>query len=161
MGNEIPLQLAQFFRSILLGGSLALLYDMARALRPLGGRAWETILDTLVSIGSVFALFLLVMAEEGELRLFILLGTLGGAVLFFSILSPALRPVLTFWVGLFLIPVRIACKIFTRTAKYGKKAFLFSQNWVTMKKEQRSHRGEREHGEKNTQSQTAEDLPQQ
>ena len=133
MGNEIPRQLAQFFRSILMGGTLALLYDAVRALRVLGGTAWEILLDTLVSISSVFALFLLVMAEEGELRLFILLGALGGAVLFFSLISPSLRPILAFWVKLSLFPVHLGYKIFRKMQRFLKKVFSFLKRWFTIK----------------------------
>lgn len=133
MGNEIPRQLAQFLRSILMGGTLALLYDAVRALRVLGGTAWEILLDTLVSISSVFALFLLVMAEEGELRLFILLGALGGAVLFFSLVSPSLRPILAFWVKLSLFPVHFGYKIFRKMQIFLRKVFSFLKRWFTIK----------------------------
>ena len=53
MGNHIPEQLALFFRSILLGGGFALVYDLARPLRLLGGRKWGCLLDSLVSAGAV------------------------------------------------------------------------------------------------------------
>lgn len=160
MGNEIPLQLAQFFRSILLGCSLALVYDIAHALRPLGKRTWGILLDTIVSIGSVFALFLLIMAEEGELRLFILLGTMGGAVLFFSLVSPALRPILSFWVELFLIPLRLCRKILECAVKFVKKVFSFLKKQVTMLYTKKLHWGEREHDAQKAQGQTAEDRSQ-
>lgn len=160
MGNEIPRQLAQFFRSILMGGTLALLYDTVRALRVLGGRAWEILLDTLVSISSVFALFLLVMAEEGELRLFILLGTLGGAVLFFSLISPSLRPILAFWVELSLSPIRLSHKFFGKIQLFFKKVFSFLRRWFTIKVTQLgcSLRRERKHGKQKSKT---EDSPQQ
>ena len=148
MGNEIPLQLAQFFRSILLGGTLALIYDISRALRTLGGRIWEAALDTAVSLGSVFALFLLVMREEGELRLFILLGTLGGAVLFFTLFSPALRPLLAFWVDILLIPLRLGNIFFKKLQRILKKVFSFLAGWFTIivTQSERRFRKERVHG---------------
>ena len=160
MGNEIPRQLAQFFRSILMGSTLALLYDTVRALRVLGGTAWEILLDTLVSISSVFALFLLVMAEEGELRLFILLGTLGGAVLFFSLVSPSLRPILAFWVKLSLFPVHLGHKFFGKMQIFLKKVFSFLRRWFTIKVTHMgcSLWGEREHGKQKSKT---EDSPQQ
>lgn len=160
MGNEIPRQLAQFFRSILMGGALALVYDMARALHVLGGKAWEIFLDAIVSIGAVFALFLLMMAEEGELRLFILIGTLGGAVLFFSLVSPSLRPVLAFWIDLSLVPFRLGHKISSKMQIFFKKVFSFLKGWFTIKDTQVGcplQRG-REHG---TQERKTEDSTQQ
>lgn len=160
MGNAIPVQLAQFFRSILLGGTLALTYDIARALRVLGGTGWELLLDTAVSLGSIFSLFLLVMAEEGELRLFILLGTLGGAVLFFVLLSPVLRPVLCFWVDVFVIPIRLSYKILRKLQFLLKKVFSFPHKWFTIIGNQWTKilRREREDG---PESRTTENRPQQ
>lgn len=160
MGNEIPLQLAQFLRSILLGGTLALLYDITRALRRLGGRIWETALDALISISSVFALFLLVMAEEGELRLFILMGTAGGAVLFFVLLSPVFRPVLAFWVNLMMLPLHLGHKFLRKMQKNLKKVFSFLKKWFTIIVTQmgKSPWRERQHG---AQSRKTENPPQQ
>lgn len=160
MGNEIPRQLAQFFRSILMGGALALLYDTAWSLRVLGGKVWEILLDTLVSISSVFAVFLLVMAEEGELRLFILMGTLGGAVLFFSLISPSLRPVLSFWVELSLLPLHITRKLLVKLQIFFKKVFSFLRRWFTIIVTFTEHllqRGQA-HGQKKSKT---EDSPQQ
>lgn len=137
-----------------------MLYDAVRALRVLGGTAWEILLDTLVSISSVFALFLLVMAEEGELRLFILLGALGGAVLFFSLVSPSLRPILAFWVKLSLFPIHLWYKIFRKMQQFLKKVFSFLKRWFTIKV---THMGcslwrERGHGKQKSKT---EDSPQQ
>lgn len=149
MGNEIPLQLAQFFRAILLGSTWALLYDLTRALRAKGGRLWESLLDVLVSISAAASLFLFIMAEEGELRLFILLGAVGGAVLFFSLLSSALRPIWTFWVELFLTPLHLG-DIFLRSLfLFSRKVFSFLWGWVTiLKMPNKTAAGEeREHGE--------------
>ena len=160
MGNEIPRQLAQFFRSILMGGVLALLYDTISALRILGGKPWEILLDTLVSLCSVFALFLLVMAEEGELRLFILMGTVGGAVLFFALISPSLRPILAFWVNLMLFPFRLGYKFSEKLHRFFKKVFSFLKGWFTIIATQVGYRlwRERTHG---TQESKSENSPQQ
>ncbi|MBR2895533.1 MAG: spore cortex biosynthesis protein YabQ [Oscillospiraceae bacterium] len=134
MGNEIPVQLAQFLRSILLGAMLALTYDLARTLRKLGGQVWEITLDTAVSLLAVSALFFLVMAEEGELRLFILAGTFGGAVLFFSLLSPVLCPIWEFWITLFCIPLRLGMVFLKKLYLFVKKVFSFLQKRFTIKK---------------------------
>ena len=132
MGNEIPLQLAQFFRSILLGSTLALLYDLTRALSAPGGRWLELLLDTLLSISATAALFLLIMAEEGELRLFMLLGTLGGAVLFFALLSSVLRPIWAFWVKTMLYPFYLGNIFLKKLHELSKKVFSFILKWFTI-----------------------------
>ena len=148
MGNEIPLQLAQFLRSILLGGTLALCYDLIRALRSLGGVVWESVLDVLVSFGAAASVFLFVMAEDGELRLFILFGVVGGAVLFFSLLSSALRPIWAFWMEVLLVPLRLGKKLFQKLDIFFKKGFSFLQKWFTMMgtPKRNCQGGEREHG---------------
>ena len=132
MGNEIPLQLTQFLRSIVLGSTLALLYDLTRALRILGGRVWEVVLDILVSISSVFSVFLFIMAEDGELRLFILFGAVGGAVLFFSLLSTPLRPIWSFWIDLLVLPAHLCNVLAHKIFLFFKKTFLFFRKWITI-----------------------------
>lgn len=157
MGNEIPLQLAQFFRSILLGATLALLYDLTRALRIFGGRLWETFLDILISFSAVASLFLFIMAEEGELRLFILLGAVGGAVLFFTVFSGIFRPIWDFWVGLLLFPLRLGDIFLKRLHVFCKKVFSFFKRWFTIIVNPKlSHiREEREHGTQTIQTENA------
>ena len=132
MGNEIPLQLAQVLRAILLGSILALGYDFVRALHCLGGKIWATTLDILVSLSATLSIFLFVMAEEGELRLFLLLGTLGGAVLFFSLLSGILRPIWAFWIDLFLFPLHLLEALWRKLVIFFKKAFSFVRKWSTI-----------------------------
>ena len=87
MGNIISEQLMLFLRSVLLGGVLGLLYDLLRPFRRLGGQLWGGLLDALYGLTTVSAVFLFVMAGDGELRVFILMGALGGGVLFFCLLS--------------------------------------------------------------------------
>ena len=160
MGNEIPLQLQQFLRSIVLGGTLALLYDLTRALHILSGKLWSGLLDILVSFSAVSTVFLFVMAEDGELRLFILLGTLGGAVLFFALLSSSLRPIWAFWVDLFLLPVRLLEGLFLKIGYFFKKLFSFLKKRVTLLSALKRYqlREEQTHGEESIKM---EDTPQQ
>lgn len=160
MGNEIPQQLAQFFRSILLGSCLALFYDIIRVLQLHGGKLWEIILDSIIGITTAASLFFMIMAEDGELRLFILMGVLGGAVLFFCLISSPLRPILSFWIHFFLIPLHFGFKILKLLRIFFKKVFSFLKKWftITVTIILRLSRGEREHG---TQSQTIENAPQQ
>lgn len=157
MGNEIPLQLAQFFRSVLLGASLALVYDLARALHRLGGRAWRTSLDILVSFSAAASLFLFIMSEEGELRLFFLLGAVCGAILFFSLISRFFRPVWVIWVDIFMIPIRFGHKFLKFIHKICKKVFSFFRKWFTITNTlEKVCAGEgREHGAKAVKTETA------
>lgn len=121
-----------FLGSILLGSSLALLYDLIRPWRRLGGRVWNGLLDTLLTLTAAATLFFFFMAGEGELRLFILLGALGGAVLFFCLLSRPLRPLWDFWVQFLLIPMTIAKKFLKIGGKFCKKLFSFCKKWFTI-----------------------------
>lgn len=132
MGIGLTEQLVMFFRSILLGGALGLLYDLLRALRAIGGRVWGGVLDGVYCALSAALLFFFVMAGDGELRLFFLAGALGGAVLFFCLLSPILRPLWDFWVDILLSPVRLAAGVGKKCCCSAKKFFLRGRNIVTI-----------------------------
>ena len=134
MGNYISEQLAMFLRSVALGGALGLGYDLLRALRKLGGRLWGSLLDGFYCLLAAASLFFFVMAGDGELRIFILMGTLGGAVLFFCLISQPLRPLWDFWLEIFLAPVRLLGRLEKRGEKFLKKLFSFAWRWVTMVK---------------------------
>ncbi len=122
-----------FLRAVVLGGLLGLAYDLLRALRKLGGRIWGGALDTLAVLLSACALFFFTMAGSGELRLFILLGALGGFVLFFCLLSEPLRPLWDFWLDLLLLPGTMLVKAAKKICLILKKPFSFCRGWVTMK----------------------------
>ena len=98
MTNEISHQLLVFGQSILLGLSIGLLYDLLRPFRLRLPRL-TGLLDGLycLTVGCAVFLFLLGQAE-GQLRGFVVLGAVGGAVLFFCAFSELLRPVWAFWV---------------------------------------------------------------
>ena len=96
MENYISAQLLLFLQSILLGTSLGLLYDLLRVLRLRLPRA-TGLLDLvycLLAGGSIF--FFTLYRSQGQLRLFVLLGILGGGVLFFAGCSSLLRPIWDF-----------------------------------------------------------------
>ena len=133
IGNYVSEQLLMFLRAILLGGSLGLVYDLFGALRRLGGRIWGGVLDGLFCVLTVCALFLFTMAGDGEMRLFVLAGTLGGAVLFFCLLSRPLRPLWAFWLEILLSPVRLAGALGKKWGRGLKKLFSFCLGWVTIK----------------------------
>lgn len=133
MGNYISGQVLLFLRSIGLGMCLGLLYDLLGALRGLGGKLWVGLLDAIFCLTAAVSVIFFVLAGEGELRLFMALGILGGAVLFWCLLGEILRPVWSFWLSLALLPVRAAERFFKKCGRAGKKVFSFSRNWVTMK----------------------------
>ncbi len=132
MGNYVPAQLATFLRAILLGASLGLVYDLLRVLRRLGGRIWGGILDALYCVAAASSLFFFTLAGDGELRLFILAGAAGGAVLYFCLLSPLLLPLLGLWLEIFMAPVRFIGAILKKCGKIFKKLFSFLRGWFTI-----------------------------
>ena len=137
MAGYVSQQLALFLRSIALGGALGLVYDLLRALRRLGGKAWGTLLDAVYCVLAVLAVFFFVLAGDGELRIFVLAGTAGGGVLFFCLLSRPLRPLWDFWLDIFLSPARLVRDIVKKLTEiflnFYKKLFSFTRNWVTMR----------------------------
>ena len=82
-------------------------------------------------------MFLFVLAGDGELRFFVLAGALGGALLFFILLSRPLRPVWDFWVQVFLSPVRLLCRFLQKGERRGKKCLSFCRSWIIMKWKER------------------------
>ena len=145
MGTPIPEQLAMFLGAILLGGCLGLVYDLFRAVRKVTvirtgrrkriaglGRVFNALLDAVYCVTAVSSVFFFVMAGEGELQVFTLLGVLGGAVLFFCLLSPLLRPLWDFWLGILLLPVGVGWKIFRKLLQICKKLFSFFWTWFTI-----------------------------
>ena len=133
MGNYVSEQLAVFLRAIALGAVLGLLYDLLGALRSLGGRVWGGVLDMAFCLTAAASVFLFVMAGDGELRIFIALGVIGGAVLFWCLLGEILRPVWAFWLELALLPVKFVEKFLKKCGRKGKKVFSFWKNWFTIK----------------------------
>lgn len=133
MGVYISEQLAMFLRSIALGAVLGLVYDLLAVLRRLGGGVWGALLDGLYCVLAAAALFFFVMAGDGELRIFILAGTLGGAVLFFCLLSRPLRPLWALWLQIFLAPLYMLGGLWKKCRRFLKKLFSFGRSWVTIR----------------------------
>ena len=129
MGNCISEQLAMFLRAILLGASLGLVYDLLRVLRRLGGPVWGGLLDAAYCVVLGASVFLFTMAGDGELRLFILMGTAGGMVLFFCLLSRSLLPLWELWLQILLVPVRLAEGSWEKIREICKKLFSFLKSW--------------------------------
>lgn len=133
MGNHVSAQLLLFLQSIALGMCLGLVYDLARALRRLGGRLWGGVLDAAYCVTAAVSVFFFILAGDGELRIFSALGILGGAVLFWCLLGSLLRPIWAFWLDLALLPVKFVEKILRKWGRKTKKSFSFCRKWVTMK----------------------------
>lgn len=125
MGNYVSEQLAVFLRAIALGAVLGLVYDLLGVLRKLGGRLWGGVLDAAFCLTAAGSVFLFVMAGDGEMRMFIALGVLGGAVLFWCLLGSLLRPVWIFWLEMALWPVGILQNFLKKFAQKLKKGFSF------------------------------------
>lgn len=156
MGFVIGEQLRALGAALLLGAALALVYDLLRALRLRRGRALTAALDGLYCVAVAVSLTAFSLrVGNGELRLYMLLGTLGGATLFFVLLSPLLRPLWAFWADvlgallrLFLLPVH-GVKIFSgKLHKFCKKGFLFLKNAAIIKNWERAARTARLQAEK-------------
>ena len=97
MAVQITVQLRTFGLSILLGLSAGVLYDLLRALRLRRPRlTWALDLLYCLTAGAALSLFVL-RQGDGQLRGYILLGALGGGVVFFGVFSAPLRPVWEFW----------------------------------------------------------------
>lgn len=137
-------QLRLLALSGLLGAIGAILYDMLRAVRLLRRRSRPLthLLDGLYAMlvllaMSVFALRL----GGGEMRLYMLLGTVLGAVLYFVLPSPLLRPVWDFWTGaaaetlrLLRLPFTLCLRLMKKLCKTVKKDFLFLRKYAKIKK---------------------------
>ena len=113
-------------QAILLGMAAALLYDLLRAFRLRLPRLTSA-LDILYCMAAGLAVFLFMLRRaQGQLRLYLLLGAVGGGVLFFTAFSPFLRPVWDFWVDtlafllhLTAIPLRGAENLCKKIGRWG------------------------------------------
>ena len=97
MEIQITEQLRSFLLAILLGMAVGVVYDLMRAVRLRHPRL-TAVLDLGCCLFAAGGLFLFLMRQtDGQLRGYILLGAVGGAVSYFSAASAALRPVWDFW----------------------------------------------------------------
>lgn len=132
MGIYITEQVRVFLLSVLLGFAVGALYDMVGAVRLRWPRV-TPVLDVGYGLCLLGAVFLFVLRQgQGQLRLFVLLGVAGGGVLFFTGLSPWLRPVWCFWVDclvwlgkILVLPGVIFGNLLKLFRNYLKKLFYF------------------------------------
>lgn len=152
MENYVAAQLRDLLSSVALGAAAAFIYDLLRAARLLDRRdkVLTHLLDGLFVVAlAVLALFLGLHLGEGQLRLFMLSGAALGAVLWFALFSPLLRPVWDLWcaslVALFHLlakPVVFVLKILRKWLVATKKGFSFLLAWGRMKCNPPAEKGE-------------------
>ena len=138
MAPALSQPLLLFCQAILLGMAAALLYDLLRAFRLRLPRLTSA-LDILYCMAAGLAVFLFMLRRaQGQLRLYLLLGAVGGGVLFFTAFSPFLRPVWDFWVDtlafllhLTAIPLRGAENLCKKIGRWGKNLFYFIRKCYT------------------------------
>lgn len=139
MEVDIAQQLRTLLLSISLGLGGALVYDLLRAvrLRKKKAKALTHLLDG-VFVGAVACVLLYLCAIKGggTLRLYMVLGILFGAVLWFVLPGPYCRELWAFWVDVAVQAVKLLVKpfavIFSAGKKVAKKVFLFSGKYATM-----------------------------
>ena len=145
MENHVAQQLCLLGLSALLGGGGALLYDILRAavrLRRRGRPLLTHLTDGLYAVAALAALAIFTRRfGGGELRLFMVLGILGGGAFYFLLPAALLRPMWTFWAEAAAETLRLLClpavllgklvKIFLRRAK---KDFLFYRKYAKIKR---------------------------
>ena len=140
MGSQVSHQLLVFGQSILLGLSAGLLYDLLRPFRVRAPR-FTALLDWsyCLAVGGAMFLFL-IRRGSGQLRGFILVGAVGGAVLFFCAFSQMLRPVWAFWVDTLAFLARLLClplgwtrNFCKKTLRRGKNLFYFWRKCFTIR----------------------------
>ena len=141
MGNQISQQLLTFGQSILLGIAAAIVYDLLRPFRYRFPRS-TALLDSLYCLAIAGTGFLFLLRRgEGELRGFLVLGAIGGAVLFFCVCYKTLSPIWEFWADtliwlahLLAIPLLWMKSFCKKTGWQAKNLFYFAQKCYTIRK---------------------------
>ena len=136
MGFTLTAQAEGFAASLLLGFSLALLYDLLRAVRlRRRERALLTgALDALYCV--IFALLVFLFSMRvggGELRLYMILAALLGALFYFSLCARLLRPLWDLWAGVLFslsYPSRCARRdgLMVNLPNFAKDTFFFPES---------------------------------
>ena len=132
MGPSVAGQAAFFGGAVLLGGAVGVLYDMFRVIRVrIGLRAVGAVLDLLFWTAATAALFVYaVTAGDGEVRVYMILGVLAGAAVYFALLSRwilrlgylAADFVGLVW-GIVTLPLRAILLLYKKIGKKAKKFF--------------------------------------
>ena len=150
MGVSLPAQVSSLLYSLLLGIAAALLYDLLRAVRMRRKRLrlLSEVLDVLYCVFlAALCFFFSLRIGGGELRIYMLLGALLGAVFYFALLAALFRPLWDFWaetlfalLRLLRLPFRFLKMFYGKLTKLCKRLFLFSENCFIIKLYGRSAR---------------------
>jgi len=146
MELSISLQLVQACAAILTGAALGVFYDVLKTLR-LRLHIWPVtaLLDLVFWLVAAFVLFALGLGPGGgQLRLFMLICSLGGALLYFVSLSPFVLRVLGAVAGFIGMILGYAVKPFKwlggqiqKTKKFYKKLFQKIAKWFRISNSER------------------------
>lgn len=150
MENYVSAQLQQLGAAAALGAAGGLVYDVLRAARLLDrrDRRLTHLMDALFAalLGGGM-LWLALVVGGGELRLYMVTGMLLGAVVWFCLPSPLLRPVWDMWAAalgetgrLLWLPFAFLGRLAKKWAAAVKKGFSFCRECVTMMMEAWRHR---------------------
>ncbi len=135
MGNDIRQQLAGLGMAVLLGMNTALLYDVLRPFR-VKKRTWRAlthVLDALfAAVSMLLFLRLATSLGAGQLRLYMLLGGIVGAVIWWAGPSALWRQVWGFWLSTAAQLVRRVVRPLFWLGEKVKKVFSFLRKWSTI-----------------------------
>ena len=141
MENYVTVQLATLGWSVLLGLLCSLVYDLLRTVRLRCGSAWlmHTLDAVYIALVLLVVILLSVRRGQGELRLYMLLGMVLGAVSYVPVLRRLLQPVWQFWVDTAALFVRFLCfpaaflwRMAKKVCHTAKKLFHFWGKYVTI-----------------------------
>lgn len=134
-------QLKDLGAALLLGVVCGTVYDLLRPLRIRHrSKALTHIVDGLYVLFALLGIFLFTLRiGQGELRLFMLFGCIGGMVFYFLLLSGLLRPLWEFWADaaarflalLWKPVVFLTCRA-KKMGKFIKKHFHFLRRYATI-----------------------------
>ena len=128
MGNYVTAQLVTFALAALLGAVCGVVYDLLRSVRLLRRRSvlLTHMLDGVYVTLVPLAVFLFALGRgEGELRLYMLLAMVLGAVFYFGALSAWLRPLWEFWASAAAAFLALLWKPLGITARAGKNFLIY------------------------------------
>lgn len=143
MENPISAQLISFFLSALLGIMGGCLYDMVRLVQRRRHRLTH-VLDGIYVISALLVIFLFALRRgEGELRLYMLLAMVLGAIMYFAAFSSLFCPLWTFWLdaaaewcALLWKPAALLIRCGKKFGQFLKKLFHFCFKYATIKEYQ-------------------------
>ena len=143
MENYVAQQMTALGVSALLGATAGLIYDLLRTLRirRKHSRLLTHLSDAVYVLLVLLGLFRLALTMgAGELRLYMMVGTLLGASIYFWLPARLLRPLWDFWLGVSVIflhllwrPVEISLGALRKMWRYTKKHFSFSRKYSKIK----------------------------